>query len=94
MENTQTATRSTPNLSLPHAVLLSGLLVSGALVFQGLSNRYELTTTNPSIGTRLDRLTGRVDICLGRQREERRADGEGFMRFTHYECAEELGMPR
>lgn len=94
MNNEQARSTLGTGLPLPHAVLLAGVLVASALVFLGLSSRYELTTATPSIGTRLDRLTGRVDICLGRQREERRADGEGFMRFTRYECAEELGMPR
>lgn len=94
MDNEQTAPRTPQGLCLPHAVLLSGVLIAGALVFVGLSSRYELTTITAPVGMRLDRLTGHVDTCLARQREERRADGEGFIRFTRFECADELGMPR
>lgn len=76
-------------LGAAHAVLLSGLSIAAALVFLGLSGRYQFVLADTG-AVRGDRLTGSIDLCIPASREERGADGSIAASFSRLECMPEL----
>lgn len=54
-------------ITTPAAIVIVGALVSSALLFQALAQRYELAGGSPGNGgayVRIDRLTGETDVCF------------------------------
>lgn len=76
-------------LGQAHVVLLSGVSIAAALIFVGLSGRYEVVFVGAG-AVRIDRLTGSTELCTSRIREERGADGSLVAAFSRIECAPEL----
>ena len=44
-------------------IIVAAVLISLAIVFHGLSNRFEFVRLDESGGFRIDRLTGNVTLC-------------------------------
>jgi elongation factor P hydroxylase len=70
------------------AVIVAGLVLSAALVFIGLSQRYEVSTAMHEYShrvVRIDRLTGTVDFCYPYE-VAGLVDGKE-LRTVSYECS-------
>lgn len=72
------------------ALLLTGGLIAGGLVFSALSQRYMVAQGFATHPVRVDRLTGAVEVCLARVRTTPRGKLNVYGHYLSYECGPEL----
>lgn len=74
------------------ALLIAAGLLAGALIFTALTQRYTSAPATEGAMVRVDGLTGDVDICLPRVRQERQE--KQIINYLRYQCGPELEHSR